>query len=1091
MGVPKFFRWVTDRYPTILSGPLNPTSTNMNVDNLYLDMNGVIHESARMDTVDTNAPEDVFFESILQNIFNEVRRIFDMVLPQRLLYIAVDGVAPRAKLNQQRARRFKSAKERVKAMQDAGVATSFDSNCITPGTAFMAKLSTALKVFIEHMMKTDARWGKLQILFSGSEVPGEGEHKIISYIRTAKQQPDYAANLRHCILGADADMIMLALATHEPYFLVLRDALLFGGGGGGSGGKAGGGKWQKGRAAKPTNSTATAAGPVTVTEGSTTESTTTTTADASTVPQPSTSAAATNSGSTSNRARAGNSNSSGGGKVMNYVRINVLRECLATELLEDLNPAEYNIERVIDDFVFLTFLVGNDFLPSLPAINIGDQAFDLIFDAYKTVLASEPGCYLVHEGSLDRARMELIFALIGVTEKSLFYDQLLMAELKRKQAEERRAKQQHYRALRAAAEGGDQAGSAQGSDTATPVTVPVATQEGAVASSIEVPTPASSSSAPQTPVQAPSPSVADDASSVDDGILFVPGAVVDPDANVSAETLLDREEHAKNAYYKQKLGLDVATAEGQAALRDVVCAYLLGLEWCLKYYSTGCCSCSWFYPYHYGPFLQDMTGLTELPAFDTVVALDQPLLPFQQLLACLPSASAALLPLPYRALMCDPTSPLAHIYPDDFSTDRNGKKQEYEAVVLLPFINLPELLAAEAQCVPTGRLSADEVARNQFGVSYLYQHAPPTAVSASGHASVTTAVTVTEHPSVFTPGVCFAAALIPGTVPPVISIPGFPTKAALEEVVNYAKGYGKGKGSKRNRVRPNCYGVNGGESDSSGIADARNAFPMPGLPPTSTADAPISTAAQPQRTQPISSSDSSTLELRLVLDARTSAFLHAVAAQVAAQSPFFTPYSELFGGGSGDGAGAGGPTPAVVQFSLSSLHATGSVLTRCREALVEGDVLSKAAAVFGTVTGALQPVGLLSMDGTVSIKFVDVSHLAQLEEFLCQRLLGNALLEQLCALSIGPSAGASAQSSASGGLVGSGIGFARKVILGSYAGADTERFVSWLNKELYKLQAHLPQFTCATLQCVEETADGKEKVLASVELTGSSGYRAL
>ena len=40
--------------------------------------------------------------------------------------------------------------------------------------------------------------------------------------------------------------------------------------------------------------------------------------------------------------------------------------------------------------MFLTFLVDN-FLSNLPAINIGDDAFDVTFDAYKTVLASEPG----------------------------------------------------------------------------------------------------------------------------------------------------------------------------------------------------------------------------------------------------------------------------------------------------------------------------------------------------------------------------------------------------------------------------------------------------------------------------------------------------------------------------------------------------------------------------------------------------------------------------------------------------------------------------------------------------------------------------
>jgi len=80
----------------------------------------------------------------------------------------------------------------------------FDSNCITPGTEFMAALSAQLAFFIRHKVETDAHWRAPHIILSGHEVPGEGEHKIMEYLRREKMQPGFAPNLRHCIYGAAA-----------------------------------------------------------------------------------------------------------------------------------------------------------------------------------------------------------------------------------------------------------------------------------------------------------------------------------------------------------------------------------------------------------------------------------------------------------------------------------------------------------------------------------------------------------------------------------------------------------------------------------------------------------------------------------------------------------------------------------------------------------------------------------------------------------------------------------------------------------------------------------------------------------------------
>ena len=64
-------------------------------------------------------------------------------------------------------------------------------------------------------------------MFSGPDVPGEGEHKVMDMIRSIQtEDPDYqVGSLRHCMYGLDADLIMLSLVTHEPFFTLLREKI--------------------------------------------------------------------------------------------------------------------------------------------------------------------------------------------------------------------------------------------------------------------------------------------------------------------------------------------------------------------------------------------------------------------------------------------------------------------------------------------------------------------------------------------------------------------------------------------------------------------------------------------------------------------------------------------------------------------------------------------------------------------------------------------------------------------------------------------------------------------------------------------------
>lgn len=72
--------------------------------------------------------------------------------------------------------------------------------------------------------------------------------------------------------------------------------------------------------------------------------------------------------------------------------------------------------------------------------------------------------------------------------------------------------------------------------------------------------------------------------------------------------------------------------------------------------------------------------------------LGEPFLPFEQLLAVLPSYSKDLLPPAFQTLLTEDQSPIIKYYPTNFETDLNGKEQEWEAVVLIPFINEKDIV---------------------------------------------------------------------------------------------------------------------------------------------------------------------------------------------------------------------------------------------------------------------------------------------------------------------------------------------------------------------------------------------------------------
>ncbi|XP_060690490.1 5'-3' exoribonuclease 1 isoform X1 [Hemiscyllium ocellatum] len=606
MGVPKFYRWISERYPCL--SQVVKEHQIPEFDNLYLDMNGIIHQCSHPND------EDVHFriseEKIIADIFHYVEVLFRIIKPKKIFFMAVDGVAPRAKMNQQRGRRFRSAKEaeeKIKKALEKGetlpTEARFDSNCITPGTAFMARLHEQLKYFINLKISIDKSWEGVAVYLSGHETPGEGEHKIMEFIRAETRKPDHDPNTRHCLYGLDADLIMLGLTSHEPNFSLLREEVRFGGR-----------KSQK---------------RITAVEETT----------------------------------------------FHLLHLSLMREYIDYEFssVRDKICFEYDIERIIDDWILMGFLVGNDFIPHLPHLHINHDALPLLYKTYTEVLPSLGG-YINEGGTLNLEHFEKYLVKLSEFDREHFSE--VFVDLK--WFESKVGKKYLNEAAGIAAEEAKRR--KKKNKVREDMCLAVLDESGNE-------TTASSNHKTE----------------------FSHDELLEDnkdDDNEDENDLFETEfRQYKRVYYMTKMGVEVVSDEFLAQQAE---CYVQAIQWILHYYYHGVQSWSWYYPFHYAPYLSDIRHISKLKIkFD----IGKPFKPFEQLLAVLPAASKDLLPNCYQFLMTDEASPIIEYYPPDFKTDLNGKQQEWEAVVLIPFIDEKRLLTAMEPC--NSDLSEEEKQRNR------------------------------------------------------------------------------------------------------------------------------------------------------------------------------------------------------------------------------------------------------------------------------------------------------------------------------------------------------------------------------------------
>ena len=144
----------------------------------------------------------------------------------------------------------------------------------------------------------------------------------MQFIRHDKAQPNYNNNTRHCLYSLDADLIMLGLCTHEPFFSLLRENVSFG---------------KRKKMLTPEESDFT------------------------------------------------------------LLHLSLLREYLYYEFapLKSKLKFDFDLEKIIDDWVLIGFLVGNDFIPQLPNLNIVDGALPFLYRKYIEILPTLNGKYKI------------------------------------------------------------------------------------------------------------------------------------------------------------------------------------------------------------------------------------------------------------------------------------------------------------------------------------------------------------------------------------------------------------------------------------------------------------------------------------------------------------------------------------------------------------------------------------------------------------------------------------------------------------------------------------------------------------------------
>jgi len=325
MGIPSYFSYIIRNY----KGIITPLDKSINFKHLFMDCNSIIYDCLH----NLNNPTD---NEVISTVIQKIKYYIKTVNPSHTIFIAFDGVAPFAKMEQQRVRRYKND-FLGRVLSDDTQEPKWNTSKITPGTLFMKQLSYQISMEFKNFKNENSI---KNIIVSAANEEGEGEHKIFQYIRENPLLDDDVL-----IYGLDSDLFMLSIFNYKyvKNFYIFRETPEF----------------------------------------------LNTLIDIS--------------------------------DNVDFHIVDIFK--LRTAILSNMG---FHDPQRIYDYAFLCFLLGNDFLPHFPSLNIRTHGIQTLLDIYNEYFKNKNSDFLVSKNGIQWKHVEYIIKRLSILEKDFLIEEINM-----------------------------------------------------------------------------------------------------------------------------------------------------------------------------------------------------------------------------------------------------------------------------------------------------------------------------------------------------------------------------------------------------------------------------------------------------------------------------------------------------------------------------------------------------------------------------------------------------------------------------------------------------------------------------------------